>query len=119
MRAHRIRRVRRQQRGRRRPRWSRRRCVGGQVYTAGANHGGTGNCAGPFTTVADSETIWAACFSYSAVAATGPGYTKGADNGGGDWAEYRISTDPAGTLETPTFENPGQYMLDVIELRPQ
>jgi len=78
---------------------------------------GNGNCAGAVTTTTPNEAVWASCFAASAVTAVGPGYLMGADSGGGDWAEYRISADPVGTNETPTFANVGQYLVDVLTLR--
>jgi len=83
----------------------------------GGAYTGNGNCSGAITTMTPNEGIWAACFASSSVSAIGPGYLKGADDGGGDWAEYRISADPSGTIETPTFTNAGAYLLDVLTLR--
>lgn len=83
----------------------------------GAAFNGTGNCAGMVTTTTPNEGVWASCFAASAVTAVGPGYLMGADSGGGDWAEYRIAADPTGTVETPTFANVGQYLVDVLTLR--
>jgi len=84
---------------------------------AGGNNPGNGNCTDAVTTSTPNEAVWAACFAASAVTGVGPGYLMGADSGGGDWAEYRISADPAGTLETPTFANIGAYLEDVLTLR--
>ena len=91
----------------------------GSVYSGGAQRSGLGNCTASFTTLVDSETIWAACFSRTAVSGIGAGYLQGADDGGGDMAEYKISTDPSVTVEDPTFSNGDEFVEDVIELKPQ
>jgi hypothetical protein len=89
----------------------------GMVATAGSQASGTGTCTSQITTVTANETVWAACFSSGGIIMPGPGYKLGAQNGGGDGAEYRITNDPAGTLETPTYLNNGGYLLDVVTLR--
>jgi hypothetical protein len=54
------------------------------------------------------------------VRATGAGFTKGADDGVGDWAEYRITGDPAGTVEDVEFTNDNVgYVLSMVTLKPQ
>jgi len=91
----------------------------GNVYSGGVQRSGIGTCSASFTTLVDAETIWAACFSRTAVSGIGPGYQQGANDGGGDMAEYKISTDPSVTMEDPTFGNADEFIEDVIELRPQ
>ena len=92
--------------------------VGG-VYSAGNKYAGTGNCATSFTTVIPAETVWAACLSTGGVTAVPTGYTRGADNGAGDWSAFRITTDAAGAQQQPSFPASGAFLIDVIELRPR
>jgi hypothetical protein len=80
---------------------------------------GTNDCTGTINTEGANEAVWGACFTATALVAVGPGYTKGADDGGGDWAEYKITTDPASTVETVSFTNAAVgYVLSMITLRP-
>jgi len=74
---------------------------------------------GTVPTTANNDAIWAACFSSFSVTAIGAGYTKGADNGGGDWTEYKLTTDPAGTNEVAQFTSTTTYIVSMLSLRPQ
>lgn len=80
---------------------------------------GTGNCATTLTTGYDREALWAACTSKTALVAIEPGYTKAADDGTGDWSEYRIANDPAGTAEQLTFTNAPamDFAITAVSLR--
>ena len=88
--------------------------VGARIWT-----NGSGNCSASLATGGSAETVWAACFSAFSSAIAGPGYQASADDGGGDTAEYKISNDPAGTVETPTFSNGSEFIEDIILLKPQ
>ena len=68
--------------------------------------GGNGACSAQLATGHANDAIWGACFDATSITAVGPGYTKGADNGGGDWSEYKLTADPAGTIEQVTFQSP-------------
>lgn len=64
--------------------------------------------------------VWAARNSDSSVNAVGPGFTKGADDNVGDWSEYRITDDPAGTVESVAFANDNVgYVLSMVTLKPR
>ena len=66
----------------------------------------------------DNDAIWAACLSANMVLATGAGYTKGADNGGGDIAEYNVTTDPAGTVQDVLLVNGAAFRINAIAIKP-
>jgi hypothetical protein len=64
--------------------------------------------------------VWAAAYSGMALTAVGSGYTKAADDGNGDWSEYKLTADPAGTTEPVTFSSPAQpWLLGVVTLKPR
>jgi hypothetical protein len=67
-----------------------------------------------------NEVVWAACNSDNSVNAVGQGFTKGADDGAGDWSEYKVTTDPAGTVESVRFRNDNVgYVLSMVTIVPQ
>ena len=80
---------------------------------------GMGNCTGDVTTVHADDAMWGACFSSTSLLDVGAGYTKGADDLGGDWAEYKLTTDPANDDELVTFPNAAvPYVLSIVALTP-
>jgi hypothetical protein len=92
---------------------------GSLTFDAHAETSGTGDCLGSITTAHADEAIWAACTTISAVSSVGAGFTKGADDGSGDWSEYRITTDPALTAEPVSFQNPNfAFVLTMLAIRP-
>jgi hypothetical protein len=81
---------------------------------------GIGNCVGTVRLGHDEGAVWAACNSNDSVNAVGRGFTKGADDNVGDWAEYAITHDPAGTVEPVEFDNDNVgYVLSMVTLKPQ
>jgi hypothetical protein len=81
---------------------------------------GTGDCIGSVRSGHAGDVVWAACDSEDSVRAVGAGFTKGADDGVGDWAEYRVTADPAGTVEIVEFANPNVgYVLSMVTLKPR
>jgi hypothetical protein len=81
---------------------------------------GNGDCAGSITTGHAGDVVWAACNTDSAVHAVGPGFIKGADDGAGDWSEYKITDDPAGTDEQVVLANDDVgYVLSMVTLKPR
>lgn len=85
-----------------------------QPVSATATTSGTGDCTATIRTDFADEAVWAACFSATTLVSVGSGYTMGADDGGGDWAEYKLTTDPAGTDEVATYTNSNvAHVLDV------
>ncbi|HTL34882.1 MAG TPA: hypothetical protein VL326_17255 [Kofleriaceae bacterium] len=77
------------------------------------------NCNSVITTPEANDAVWSACFTSNAVSAVGPGYTKAADNGGGDWAAYKLTMAPAGTIENPTFMNMTSWVASTLTIRPR
>jgi hypothetical protein len=64
------------------------------------------------------DAVWAALLSHGAGATIGVGYTKGADDATGDWSEYALRSDPAGTLENVTFSSANvSYVLSMVTLK--
>jgi hypothetical protein len=81
---------------------------------------GTGNCVGSVTTGHAGDAVWAACDSDQSVNAIGAGFIKGADDAVGDWSEYKITDDPAGTVEAVQFGNDNVgYVLSMVTLKAQ
>jgi hypothetical protein len=76
------------------------------TFDANALTSGTGDCTAMVTTRNPGDAIWGGCYSTANLTSISEGYTKGADTGGGEWSAYKITTDPAGTVETVTFGNP-------------
>jgi hypothetical protein len=90
------------------------------TFDGHAEASGSGNCAGTITTSHDGDAIWAGCSTFgNTVTATGPGFTKGADDGNGDWSEYAITTDPAGSLEAVTFASSSVFAMTMAALKPR
>jgi hypothetical protein len=80
---------------------------------------GNGNCAATVTTPDADDAVWAACTAKSMISGAAPKYTKASDDGVGDWSEYLVTTDPAGTIEMPTFSNTTANVMTVVTLRPR
>jgi hypothetical protein len=81
---------------------------------------GVGNCVGTVRLGHTGGAVWAACDSNASVNAVGQGFTKGADDNVGDWSEYAITDDPAGTVESVEFDNDNVgYVLSMVTLKPQ
>jgi hypothetical protein len=81
---------------------------------------GVGDCAGTIATMHDGDAVWAACNTDSSVQAVGPGFIKGADDSNGDWSEYKITGDPAGTVEQVVLVNDNvPYVLSMVTLKPR
>ena len=65
---------------------------------------GDNDCVASVTTRHADDAVWAGCTTLT-VSGIATGYTKGADDGHGDWTEYRLASDPDDTVESPTFTN--------------
>jgi hypothetical protein len=50
----------------------------------------------------------------------GPGFTKTGDDQMGDWSEYKITSDPAGTQESATFDNTAgaNFAITAVAIKP-
>jgi hypothetical protein len=79
---------------------------------------GVGDCLGTVTTEHGSAAVWAACQSQFSITAAGEGFTKGSDDKDGDWSEYKLTGDPAGTVESVRLYNgnQGQFALFMVSL---
>ncbi len=89
---------------------------------------GTGNCSGSLTTPHDGNAVWAACTTGGSIGAVALGLRKGDDDGLGDWSAYKLTNDPANTLEPVAFaniddvqitKNDGGYVLSMLTLKPR
>lgn len=80
---------------------------------------GAGDCTTTVTTGNANDAVWAGCYAATSVTAAGPGYTKSAADTVGDFAEYKLTTDPSGTVETPTFTNPNGFVISAVTIKPR
>jgi hypothetical protein len=87
-------------------------------FDAHAETNGAGNCTTPITTGAANEAIWGGCYAGTSLTGPGTGYTMSASDGIGDFDEYRLTTDPAGTIETVDFANPNGFVIVAATLKP-
>src|SRR5215467_15370746 len=84
------------------------------AQTSMANSGCTLN----ITTGNADDAVWGACWA-NPVTAVGTGYTLGANDGAGDWSEYKNTTDGAGTWETVNFTaNSGVFNEVAATIKP-
>ncbi len=91
---------------------------GAMTFDAHVQTLGTGNCTATVTTGYPNEAVWGACLAV-AVTGVGSGYTLGANDSAGDLSEYKLTTDPAGTLEVVTFANPAAFVMSVVTIKPR
>jgi hypothetical protein len=90
---------------------------GTTTFEAHAEVNGSTICSSSVTTVHANDAIWSAC-SGGPVTTAGAGYTTSADDGAEDHSEYKLTTDPAGTLETATFNDAGDNVSTTVAIRP-
>jgi len=74
-------------------------------------------CSVNVTTGNANDAVWGACWGVNATTTVGSGYTQGGNDGNGDWSEYKITTDAAGTSETVNFVNSGSFM-EAVTIKP-
>lgn len=92
--------------------------AGGSAYDGANQPGGNGNCQGGLVQNHDGNALWAACFSRGSVSGIGSSFLPGADNGGGDRAEYKLVTPGGvGSSEEADFPNASDFMLSMIAIR--
>jgi hypothetical protein len=98
---------------------------GTTTFDAHGERVGAGNCTTSLSTGHDGDTLWAACASFLAsqvvtLTDIGPGFTKSGDDQMGDWSEYRITSDPAGTQESATFDNTAgaNFAITAVAIKP-
>jgi hypothetical protein len=85
----------------------------GSISAVDAIANAVGTCATTVTTARADDTIWLGCAGASAGSPTS-GYTL--ING---FEEYRVTTDPAGTLESPSLSGGSTAMVTVMAIAPQ
>jgi len=88
------------------------------TFDATAANSGAGNCTTSITTAHDADTVWAACYAATALTGVGAGFTKSAADTVGDFAEYKLTADPANTVEPVTFMNPNGYVVFAATIKP-
>ena len=91
---------------------------GTTTFDASTSAMGAGDCMTTVTTAHDGDAVWAACYAATAVSAPGAGYTKSAADTVGDFAEYKLTNDPANTPEPVTFTNPNGYVVVATTIKP-
>lgn len=89
------------------------------AFDAHAEAPGAGNCTATVTTGHDRDAVWGACYSATMATAIGSGFTAAATDSHGDFAEYAVTTDPAGTPETVTIVNANSYVMVAVSLKPR
>jgi hypothetical protein len=88
------------------------------TFDAHAEAAGAGNCTTSITTGHANDTVWAGCYAATALTGVGAGYTKSAADMVGDYAEYKLTTDPMGTMEAVSFSNPNGYVISAVTIKP-
>lgn len=91
------------------------------VFDAFTEVAGSGDCTATLTTAHDHDAIWAGCASTGSSLSGGPGYTMSTDDGFGDVTEYKLTTDPAGTVETATLINGPlkMFVMGMVAIKPR
>ncbi len=87
-------------------------------FDAHAQTNGAGTCTTTVTTGAANEAVWGGCYAATSLSGPGAGYTMSASDGIGDYNEYKLTTDPAGTVETVNFSNPNGYAMVAATIKP-
>jgi hypothetical protein len=92
----------------------------GDTTTFDASSGamGAGDCTTSLTTAHANDAVWAACYAATSVSGVGAGYTQSAADSVGDLAEYKLTSDPPGTVEQVTFSNPNGYVVVATTIKP-
>jgi hypothetical protein len=94
--------------------------TGGSITFDGhAEASGSGDPNIIITTGNARDAVWAGAASSSMLQGIGAGYTMGANDGGGDLTEYKVTTDPAGTPEAATFSNgTSLFVITGVSIKP-
>jgi hypothetical protein len=82
---------------------------------------GTADCQGTLTTARAGDAVWAGCSTSGTTVAVGSGYTKAGDDTNDDWSEYKLTTDPAGTLEQAEIvsKTGGLFVMTMVAIAPR
>jgi hypothetical protein len=91
-----------------------------RAFDAHVAASGSGACATTITTASADDAVWAACYSTAGVTAPGAGFAKGADDAFGDWTEYALAADRAGTPIDVTFAvSAPTFIVTAATIRPR
>jgi hypothetical protein len=88
---------------------------GTSTFDNHAEDHGAGACTATVATSRPGEIVWGVCDAFNHASAPGPGYTKGADDGVGDFAEYKVST---GATETLSYVGGSKFVALVVTIAP-
>ncbi len=77
---------------------------------------GSGSCSVNVTPANANDGVWGAC--EDTTTAIGSGYTKGQDDSGGDWTEYKILSGGSGVAQTVNFTGSGTYNVLAVTIKP-
>lgn len=77
---------------------------------------GTGSCSVSVTPSNNNDAVWGAC--EDSTTAVGSGYTKGQDDAGGDWTQYKILSGGSGIAQTVNFTGSGAYNALAVTIKP-
>ena len=86
-------------------------------FDAHAEASGGGNCTTTVTTANAGDTVWGGCYSGTMAMGIGSGFQPGGTDGNGDFTEYKLTADPAGTPETVVFLNANGYIVVALTLK--
>jgi hypothetical protein len=89
---------------------------GATTFDAHNQATGSGSCSVNVTPANGSDAIWGAC--EDTTTAVGSGYTKGQDDAGGDWTEYKILSGGNGVAQTVNFTGSGAYVALGVSIKP-
>jgi hypothetical protein len=89
-------------------------------FDAHAETATMGACDATVITQSANDAVWGACTT-NFVSAVGPGFSKGADDGDGDWSEHEVTADPANTPEQVTFQATAQAqnVMTAVAIQPR
>ncbi|HTR52931.1 MAG TPA: hypothetical protein VMJ10_19585 [Kofleriaceae bacterium] len=93
---------------------------GATTFEAHTQAAGTANCTAGVTTAHANDAMWGGCYTDDALTGVGAGYAKAGDDHDGDWSEYNVTTDPAGTAEQVRFVVSGSSSVTAaIAIKPR
>jgi hypothetical protein len=94
---------------------------GSTTFSSHATTLGGNRCAATLTTANANDAVFAACStSNGQVTALDPGFSAGPTDGVGDAAEYRVTSDPAGTVESISISvDTGLTLVTATTIKPR
>ena len=91
---------------------------GSDTFDAHAEAAGDGPCGAHVITQHDRDAVWAGCTVSGVLAGPGAGYTLGAADTSGNGAEYKLTTDAAGSDEAISFDSNNMFVISAITIKP-